>query len=137
VTRTFLDASYVIALEWRHDQSHSAAITHWSTVSVAPKAFVTTSFVIDEVVTFFATRGMHRKAVEVGDWLLSSPALDVVWVNEEMVRDGFEYLKRRTDKRYSLTDCISFVLMDRLDVDEALTFDTHFEQAGFVRLPRS
>ena len=136
MTRTFLDASYVVALEWRDDQSHASAITHWSTLKVDPGTLVTTSFVIDEVVTFFATRGMHRKAVEIGHWLFSSPALDVVWVTEELVRDGFEYLKRRSDKRYSLTDCISFVLMDRQGVGEALTFDGHFEQAGFVRLPR-
>ena len=136
MTRTFLDASYVIALEWRDDQSHSDAMTHWSTLRGAPGTLLTTSFVIDEVVTFFATRGMHRKAVQIGEWLLSSPALDVVWVTEELIRDGFEYLKRRTDKRYSLTDCISFVLMDRQGVSEALTFDGHFEQAGFARLPR-
>lgn len=134
---TFLDASFVIALQWREDQSHASAMAHWSTLKFAPKALVTTSFVLDEVVTFFASRGMHRKAVETGDLLLSSSAVDVVWVDEEMVRGGFEYLRRRGDKRYSLTDCISFVLMDRLDVGEALTFDSHFDQAGFVRLPRS
>ena len=46
-----------------------------------------------------------------------------------------EYLKRRPDKRFSLTDCISSVVMNRLGIDQALTFDAHFEQAGFQRIP--
>lgn len=131
----FLDASYVIALEWTDDQSHSAAVNHWPAVERSGKRLVTTSFIVDEVVTFFAARGLHGKAVEAGEWLMSSPSIDVISVDEDLLRDGFEYLKRRVDKRYSLTDCISFVVMDSLEIGEALAFDAHFERAGFTRLP--
>ena len=43
---------------------------------------------------------------------------------------------RRPDKEWSLTDCISFVLMRERSVHEALAYDHHFEQAGFVALLR-
>ena len=40
----------------------------------------------------------------------------------------------RPDKDWSLTDCISFVVMQERNIQDALTADHHFEQAGFVAL---
>jgi uncharacterized protein len=40
----------------------------------------------------------------------------------------------RPDKRWSLTDCISFTVMKEEGIAEALTGDHHFEQAGFHAL---
>jgi predicted nucleic acid-binding protein len=44
---------------------------------------------------------------------------------------GFELYARRLDKDWSLTDCISFVVMREHGLTHALTGDHHFEQAGF------
>jgi predicted nucleic acid-binding protein len=41
---------------------------------------------------------------------------------------------RRPDKHWSMTDCISFVVMEEMGLAEALTADRHFEQAGFTVL---
>jgi hypothetical protein len=41
----------------------------------------------------------------------------------------------RPDKRYSLTDCSSFVIMRRLGITEAITTAHHFRQEGFTVLP--
>lgn len=48
--------------------------------------------------------------------------------------DGIRLYEQRRDKQWSLTDCISFVVMKREGLTEALTGDHHFEQAGFVAL---
>ena len=40
----------------------------------------------------------------------------------------------RFDKNYSLCDAVSFILMRRRGLYEALTTDHHFEQEGFRRL---
>jgi len=82
-------------------------------------------------VTFFNSRGHHEKAVEVGDNLLRSTAVDMIHVDEELLQQGWRYLARHQDKRYSLTDCVSFALMERLGIAVAFTVDHHFEQAGF------
>ena len=135
MTSVFLDTGYLIALETADDQHHAAAVRHWGEFLRSHPALLTTSFVLDEAVTFFSSRGRHAKAVEIGTRLLTSPSVRLVHVDEELFRAAFEYLRRRPDKRFSLTDCVSFVLMDRLGIRQALAFDAHFEQAGFTRLP--
>ena len=49
---------------------------------------------------------------------------------------GIALYAERPDKDWSLTDCISFVVMREMDISEALTGDRHFEQAGFTVLLR-
>ena len=43
-------------------------------------------------------------------------------------------MHKRADMSWSLCDAVSFVLMARHHIWEALTTDHSFEQAGFVRL---
>ena len=38
------------------------------------------------------------------------------------------------DKGWTLTDCVSFVIMRERNVTDVLTGDKHFEQAGFAAL---
>jgi len=60
--------------------------------------------------------------------------LDVVHVDEELIQRGLEMFKARNDKDWSLTDCISFVVMKEKGITMALTSDHHFQQAGFEKL---
>jgi uncharacterized protein len=46
----------------------------------------------------------------------------------------FDLFNHRPDKDWSLTDCVSFVVMDDMGLREALSPDHHFEQAGFAIL---
>ena len=62
----FIDTSYIIALEILDDQHHLQALSHWNRLISKPIYLSTTSYVFDEVVTFFNTRKYHSKALEVG-----------------------------------------------------------------------
>jgi hypothetical protein len=53
---------------------------------------------------------------------------------QELFDRGVALYESRPDKEWSLTDCISFVVMADHGITEALTGDRHFEQAGFVAL---
>jgi uncharacterized protein len=48
-----------------------------------------------------------------------------------------EALQLYHDKEWSHTDCASFRVMEKEGIGEALTYDRHFEQAGFKALMRS
>jgi uncharacterized protein len=58
----FVDTGYLLALEIANDQHHQAAVQHWQRIVTALPPLVTTSYVFDEVVTFFNSRGYHVKA---------------------------------------------------------------------------
>ena len=135
MSRVFLDTSYLLALELAKDQNHPAAKQHWQTIIQSPPSFVTTSYVFDEVVTFFNSRGHHEKAVEVGNSLLTSTSVELVHVDEALFYEGWQYFQQHQDKNYSLTDCISFIVMKRLSASTAFTFDEDFVRAGFSRQP--
>lgn len=131
----FLDTGYLLALELSNDQNHRVAVKHWRGLRKRLPLLVTTSYVFDEVVTYFNSRGYHAKAVEVGNRLLTSRSVQFVPVDEKLFREGWEYFQLHKDKDYSLTDCISFVVMKTLGMETAFAFDRHFVQAGFQKLP--
>ena len=54
----------------------------------------------------------------------------VVTFQPELTESAVQLYQTRPDKSWSLTDCLSFVVMERRHLTEALTTDRHFEQAG-------
>ena len=131
----FIDTGYLLALELSNDQNHEIAKQHWGKTLLALPPLVTTSYVFDEIVTFFNSRGHHEKAVEVGDYLLRSPSVQFVHIDESLFFDGWRYFRQHEDKGYSLTDSISFVVMRSFGIRVAYAFDKHFMQAGFRKEP--
>ena len=80
----FVDTGYLIALEDADDGNHSCAREHREGLRQMP-SLTTTSYIVDEVVTFFNVRGQHGKAVELGEVLLSSPSVRMVHVGEDLL----------------------------------------------------
>jgi uncharacterized protein len=64
----------------------------------------------------------------------NDPDTIIVPAASDLLQQGFDLFSRRPDKEWSLTDCISFVVMEDYGLSEALTSDSHFEQAGFKKL---
>ncbi len=135
MTPLFIDTGYLIELEVADDQYHKVAFKHWQNLLKSPLHLVTTSYVFNEVVTFFNSHNYHSKAIETGSRLISSPSVKFIHIDESLFHEGWQYLKKHNDKSYSLTDCISFIIMNQLEIETALTFDKHFMQAGFKKLP--
>ena len=134
MTALFLDTSFMLALELVDEQYHDRAIECWRGLGRSTE-LVTTSYVFDEIVTFFNSRNRHDKAIKVGDRLLSSSVVELIQVDRALFLEAWQYFKKHSDKSYSLTDCISFLVMTRLDLQSALSLDRHFVQAGFQKLP--
>ena len=130
-----IDTGYWLALELERDQNHDRALRHWREALFGFPRVVITSYIFDEVVTFLNSRGHHAKAVQVGNRWLQSPSVQMIQIDEALFSKGWAYFQRHADKNYSLTDCLSFVVMREFDIPFAFTFDHHFRQAGFVTEP--
>jgi predicted nucleic acid-binding protein len=96
---------------------------------------MTTSYVFNEVVTYLNSRGFHAKAVQFGNNILLSPSVQFIHVDKALFSESWKYFQQHQDKKYSLTDCISFIVMKKFGVNTAFTFDQHFTQAGFNKMP--
>ena len=132
MTNLFLDTGYIVALELHKDQWHEKAIKHWQELVQTPFHLTTTSYVFDEAMTCLNSKGRHDKALIVGKNLLQSAFIDFIHVDENLFNYGWQLFKNRKDMGYSLTDCISFVVMRNHSLNQALAFDKHFEQEGFL-----
>lgn len=134
----FLDTSFLLAVVIANDQFHALAEQHWSRYLRKHSAkLVSTTFVLNEVATYLNSRGMHQKAVEVGRKLLESNTIRLINIDDALLETGWRFFEKHHDKTYSLTDCISFVVMSQLGIRTAFTFDHHFRQAGFEIEPVS
>lgn len=124
-----------MALELANDQNHLKTKKHWQQIGKALPRIITTSYIFDEIVTYFNSRNYHAKAVQVGNSLLQSTYVSTIDVDRQLFLQGWQYFQQHDDKQYSLTDCISFIVMQQNNISIAFSLDKHFSQAGFIKQP--
>ncbi len=127
----FIDTFYWIAIINPKDQWHKKAVQ----VKLVSEPFrgVTTESVLIEVANFFCAYDSEiRKAVSgvIYD-ILKNPYIETVPQTREALFSGLAFYKARSDKGYSLTDCILINVMRNYGLTEVLTHDKHFTQEGF------
>ena len=127
----FADTSFYVAIfspqDALHDRGRAVAAAHQGSV-------VTTEFVLVEVGNFFCRgegRAVFQRMIEN---LRLAEDIEIVPASAELFAEGLAIFTSRPDKDWSLTDCISFVVMQKRGITQALTADHHFEQAGFEAL---
>ena len=132
----FADTGYWIALITPDDELHEQAQEYARLL--AGRQIVTTQLVLNEVLSprSGTTRLQREAAVRLVDQIRRSPSITVVPQTSELFEDALDMLRNRADKEWSITDCASFLVMERLNIWEALANDHHFVQAGFFALLR-
>ena len=129
----FADTSFYVALLNEADAGHEKAL---ETGGSWRGPIVTTEYVLGELGNCLAAWGAREAFVSFMRQMETDGQTRIVWATEQLFRDGLELYAKYWDKEWSMTDCISFVLMQREGLVEALTADHHFDQAGFVALMR-
>ncbi|MFE4105047.1 type II toxin-antitoxin system VapC family toxin [Almyronema epifaneia] len=136
MTRLFVDTSGWASFFISAEPTHKQAVQSFITAHKQKHAISTSNYVIAELVALLQSplRVQRSQIFTIIDTIKTTPYLDVIHIGADIDAAAWQLCKSRLDKKWSLVDCASFVLMQQHDIQAALTTDHHFEQAGFTRL---
>ena len=127
----FADAFYFVARLNRHDQHHERVLKFSQGFRAR---LLTSDWVLMEVADALAASECRGRVREFILHLRGTAACEIVPASRELLDRALDLYHQHADKQWTLTDCVSFVIMRERDLTGALTGDRHFEQAGFAAL---
>jgi predicted nucleic acid-binding protein len=130
----FADTFFFFAFLNAEDGAHEEAEAYFESFN---GQLVTTEWVLTELADGMAGPGDREVFTQFHEALRSDEAITVVPSTTALFAAGVRLYSARTDKEWTLTDCISFVVMQHEGLAEVLSGDRHFEQAGFKTLLKS
>ncbi len=131
MTQLFVDSGGWFAHLVDEDADHATAWRLFSAARQQRRGLVTTNAVLFETYALLVSRARDERTLALG--LLDdieAGLCDLVRVTKQDEKRAVELLRHHDDKSYSLCDALSFVVMHRLDIREAIAFDRHFRQYG-------
>jgi predicted nucleic acid-binding protein len=129
----FADAFYFVARLNRHDQHHDRVVAFSRDFR---SHILTTDWIMMEVADALAESECRSRIRDFILHLRQSAICEVIPASREWLDRAVDLYHQHQDKGWTLTDCVSFVVMRERGVTRALTEDHHFEQAGFTALLR-
>jgi len=136
MNEVFLDTSFAIALSFITDQNHVRAVKLANQIETNKTRLVTTQAILLEIGNSLSKQKYRAAAIHLLESLEADPSVEVVLLTNSLYELAFNLFKKREDKEWGLVDCISFIVMQDRGITDALTADTHFQQAGFRALLR-
>ena len=125
--RILVDTSAWYAIIDKNDQNHVAAV---SKIQILNRPLVTSNYIFDEILTLLQARLGPSIAIPFGQKLWDQEVSALVRITEEDEEKAWRVFRQYADKGFSFTDCTSFALLERLDINTVFAFDDHFVQYG-------
>ncbi len=122
----FADTFYWVALIHAKDQWHRQ-VRAFSRL-IQDYSLITTDLVLVEYLNFFAKfdQPMKQGVVNLYRQIQTSPNLQIISLDSYLIQSGVELYANRLDKGYSLTDCVSMIVMKQMGIYEILTMTRSF-----------
>ena len=122
-----MDTSAWYAIIDKNDRDHPTAITKMQNLD---RPLVTSNYVLNEILTLLKARLGPSVAIPFGQKLWNQEVASLVRITEKDEERAWGIFQQYEDKGFSFTDCTSFALMERLEINTAFVFDDHFVQYG-------
>ena len=129
--RIFVDTGAYLALFHKADLRYQQACNAWLELENQQRIIYTTNHIVDELATLLARRTEYAFA---GRKIAQIYASELVIIERSSETDEYGALalfQKYADQKVSFTDCLSFVVMQRLKIKQVFTFDYHFSLLGF------
>lgn len=135
VTKIFLDTGGLIALAVREDRNHQQALKNFDDFIANNCQLFTTEYVLEELITWFRYKSKYQ-VKEIFKFLhnLYINNLNVIEIGRDRFSNALILMHKFQDHFFSMTDCVSFVIMKELKIRDCFTTDRHFTIAGFNNL---
>ena len=124
----FVDSSAIYALADASDDSHELAKSILAAALESGEELLTHNYVLLESTALIQRRLGLNIAMAIYEHGLPTT---VYWVNESDHQEAVDMLGQRGRRGLSLVDCMSFIVMRKLEVRQAFAFDADFEREGF------
>lgn len=132
--KVFVDTSGWLAVLLSSDFHHQRAIEYYRKMLASGHDLVTHDGILLELGNALSGLQTRNIVLNLIQKIFSSQKIELIPLTSELLDSGWKLYSERPDKEWGIVDCISFELMKRLNISEALTADRHFEQAGFTKL---
>ena len=130
----FVDTSAIFAAVDGQAAAHEGVREAWDELAAERATFITTNYVVVESFALLQRRSGLSAAMDFALRLV--PLLQVEWVDPQTHEAAMEATLTAGRRDLSLVDCVSFVVMRRLGIRQALTVDPHFREQGFECFPK-
>ncbi|MCG8555635.1 MAG: PIN domain-containing protein [Proteobacteria bacterium] len=133
--RVFVDTSAIFAHVVAEDRLHARAVPLFRKAATENWNLVTTNSVVCEAYTLFRTHTRDSRTLALGFLdRVEAGAFTIVRVDTLDETRAVSILRSHEDKVYSFCDALSFAVMERLGIEEAMAFDRDFQSYGRFRL---
>lgn len=129
--RLFVDTGAWLALNDKRDRYHHKAVSISKDLKKQKVKMVISEYVFVESLTLIRYRVGYQSALLFGNKIMESKIVEFMEVDESIRNGAWEIFQKYKDQHFSFVDCVSFVVMQRLNLKKVFTFDEHFSYLGF------
>ena len=127
----FVDTGAFLARYLKRDQYFDRAQLRWSSIRAENIPLVTTNLILVETANLLARRSRPDIVVGKIKSIYQSASFTIFYSSKEEEIAGLDKIAKHRGHDISLTDGVSFVVMQKLNTNRAFSFDQHFVIAGF------
>jgi len=138
-TALFLDTSGLFAYFHPDVKEHDRVDAFFQRVGrneIPYRPLVTSTYIVDELVTLLLSKGTHEYATAALERILDSDSIDLVRESMAAFSTARDHIERYDDRSISFTDQLSAVQMRERNISHVLAFDGDYGSLGFERIPR-